>query len=51
MKSMDLFARQECPARANRSDTRWYRKDLQHSMADKDTISCQGLVERSEGQP
>jgi len=39
MKTMDLFARQG----ANRSDTRWYREDLQRSMADKDTISWQGF--------
>jgi len=36
MKSMDLFARQG----ANRSDTQWYREDLQRRMADKDAISC-----------
>jgi hypothetical protein len=41
MKAMDLFARQG----ANRSDTGWYREDLQRGMADKDTISCKGFGE------
>jgi hypothetical protein len=39
MKAMDLFARQG----ANRSDTEWYREDLQRGMVDKDTISCKGF--------
>jgi hypothetical protein len=33
---MDLFVRQG----ANRSDTEWYREDLQRSMTDKDTVLC-----------
>jgi len=41
MKSMDLFARQG----ANRSDTQWYREDLQRRMADKDAISCKPFGE------
>jgi hypothetical protein len=35
MKSMDSFAR----LGANRSDTKWYREDLQRRMASEDTIS------------
>jgi hypothetical protein len=28
---------------ANRSDTVWYRANLQRGMTDKDAISCQGF--------
>jgi len=41
MKLMDLFIRQG----ANRSDTEWYREELQRSMMDKDTISCRPFGE------
>jgi hypothetical protein len=33
---MDLFVRQG----ANRSDTQWYREDLQRGMTDKDAVLC-----------
>jgi hypothetical protein len=39
MKSMDSFAR----LGANRSDTKWYREDLQRRMAGEGTISWQRL--------
>jgi hypothetical protein len=41
IKPMDLFVRQS----ANRSDTRWYREDLQRCMTDKDTVLCAGICE------
>jgi hypothetical protein len=37
---MDWFAR---PG-ANRSDTQWYREDLQRSMMDKDAVLCTDMV-------
>jgi hypothetical protein len=40
---IDGFVRQA--RAANRSDTQWYREDLQRGMADKDAISCQGFGE------